>query len=374
MKFFSFLFLFFVFANTVSAQTNQYSHTLDSIITTNNDTSSYIKILGLYTKQEYSYDSAQNTITELFYGRDTALNNWTLEYKTDLFYNEANQLIYDVAYDYLTVPNQWTKSYASRHFYCYDGRDSITVFYDWWNAGSLRWDKVDSTSFSYDSNNDLTSSTICGTYDTTVNCVIWNTQQFSHSGNVTTINSYDQQMNFEGKDEIYFDNYNNDTLVLSFDYNAAVTDKSISLYNYAVNSNNIRSPYKHVITRMQTEYREFSYKNSEWLNTKNSQWYYSANPDYTSNNVGESIVNKSNYSVVSIYPNPMLNESTVRTETQIEEGKLELYDMTGSLVYSRNFSGNTIKINKDNLPSGVYSLIIIEKGIGVIHPCKLVVQ
>ena len=91
MKFYSFLLLFTLIVNSLVAQNAKYSHTLDSIITTNNDTSSYIKILGLYTKQEFSYDSVQNSITELLYERDTLLKKWYLVYKTHLFYDVKNQ-------------------------------------------------------------------------------------------------------------------------------------------------------------------------------------------------------------------------------------------------------------------------------------------
>jgi hypothetical protein len=248
------------------------------------------------------------------------------------------------------------------------------VSYDWWDTGSSSWGKFDSTSFIYNPNKKITTTAVCGTYDTTVNCVVWNTKQYSYSANITTINSYGQLMNFERKDEIYFDNYTNDTLILSYNLNNNLTKKGVSIYNYAINTNKVRTPFKHSTTKTQTDYSEFLYKNAQWINSQNSKWYYSVNPDYNSNSVVESMDNMSNYFIVSIYPNPMLNEAVVRMDTPVEEANLEMYDITGSLVYSKYFSGNVMKINKENLASGLYTIVIVQNGVAIVRPTKLIIQ
>ena len=70
----------------------------------------------------------------------------------------------------------------------------------------------------------------------------------------------------------------------------------------------------------------------------------------------------------------MLNEAVVRMDTPVEEANLEMYDITGSLVYSKYFSGNVMKINKENLASGLYTIVIVQNGVAIVRPTKLIIQ
>ena len=54
----------------------------------------------------------------------------------------------------------------------------------------------------------------------------------------------------------------------------------------------------------------------------------------------------------NIFPNPGTDQFTIQTDTPIEE--VAVYDMTGRRIFSQNSSENTIRINTESWPSGVY--------------------
>lgn len=53
-----------------------------------------------------------------------------------------------------------------------------------------------------------------------------------------------------------------------------------------------------------------------------------------------------------VFPNPGSNQFTIQTETPFSN--VIVYDLMGRQVYNQAISGNTIHINTDNWPSGVY--------------------
>jgi hypothetical protein len=60
------------------------------------------------------------------------------------------------------------------------------------------------------------------------------------------------------------------------------------------------------------------------------------------------------------YPNPASESSRIVIKDNVQNGTCEVYDMTGKLISSRNFSGNSCEIGRDNMAEGTYMVIIRE--------------
>lgn len=64
-----------------------------------------------------------------------------------------------------------------------------------------------------------------------------------------------------------------------------------------------------------------------------------------------------------ISPNPFMDRATLEilSGTGIEEGSVQLFDLTGSLVRSINFSGNNVSIERNDLAAGTYMYQVCSK-------------
>lgn len=60
------------------------------------------------------------------------------------------------------------------------------------------------------------------------------------------------------------------------------------------------------------------------------------------------------------YPNPANESSRIVIKDNVQNGTCEVYDMTGKLISSKNFSGNSCEIGRDNIAEGTYMVIIRE--------------
>jgi hypothetical protein len=58
---------------------------------------------------------------------------------------------------------------------------------------------------------------------------------------------------------------------------------------------------------------------------------------------------------ISLYPNPFSNAVAIQMETELINGELTVYNSFGQMVKQiKNISGQSIILNRDNLPSGLY--------------------
>jgi hypothetical protein len=61
----------------------------------------------------------------------------------------------------------------------------------------------------------------------------------------------------------------------------------------------------------------------------------------------------------SVFPNPFSNETTLKANNNFENANLEIYNTFGQVVKNiQHISGESIKLNRDNLPVGVYFIQI----------------
>lgn len=62
----------------------------------------------------------------------------------------------------------------------------------------------------------------------------------------------------------------------------------------------------------------------------------------------------------SVYPVPATESSRIVIAHSVQNGTCEVYDMTGKLISSKNFSGNSCEVGRDNLANGTYMVIVRE--------------
>jgi hypothetical protein len=75
----------------------------------------------------------------------------------------------------------------------------------------------------------------------------------------------------------------------------------------------------------------------------------------------------------SVYPNPFFSATTFKTDKILKDATLTIYNIHGKQVLSiKNISGQTIELQRDNLPGGVYLVRLMQEN-KVIATEKLVI-
>lgn len=73
------------------------------------------------------------------------------------------------------------------------------------------------------------------------------------------------------------------------------------------------------------------------------------------------IEENSNKEPVSVFPNPFSSQTTLQTTTLLNHATLKVYNTFGQLVTQlNNLSGQTITLYRDNLPAGLYYILLTE--------------
>jgi len=68
-----------------------------------------------------------------------------------------------------------------------------------------------------------------------------------------------------------------------------------------------------------------------------------------------SINEKSNINLL-IYPNPATNNLTIELNSEIQQISIELYDITGKMVYMKSYKSNSANLNVFDFETGTYIL------------------
>ncbi len=71
------------------------------------------------------------------------------------------------------------------------------------------------------------------------------------------------------------------------------------------------------------------------------------------------------------YPNPATESSRIVIKDNVQNATCEVYDMNGKLISSKNFSGNSCEIGRDNMAEGTY-MVILREGEVVIFQGEIV--
>lgn len=74
-------------------------------------------------------------------------------------------------------------------------------------------------------------------------------------------------------------------------------------------------------------------------------------------------INETSTNSLSIFPNPFSQQLTIESKEELKEANITIYNSTGTKVKEiRNVFGQSITLQRDNLPSGIYYLVITENG------------
>jgi hypothetical protein len=84
---------------------------------------------------------------------------------------------------------------------------------------------------------------------------------------------------------------------------------------------------------------------------------------------------------ISVFPNPFSMQTTIQTDRSFKDATLTVYNLYGQQVKQlNNISGQTVTLQRDNLPGGLYFISITQspspegEGLGeVIATKKLVI-
>jgi hypothetical protein len=107
-----------------------------------------------------------------------------------------------------------------------------------------------------------------------------------------------------------------------------------------------------------------------WKNNYNSQPFI-LDCDLTL--VTAVLENQTDVNQLSISPNPFNDFTTIQSNSMLHEAEVNLYNVFGQKVKTINrISGNEIKIDRDNLASGIY-FIRLTKDNKIITQSKLVI-
>lgn len=120
--------------------------------------------------------------------------------------------------------------------------------------------------------------------------------------------------------------------------------------------------------------------NTELDNNLASSWAASIPPDGTHgtpadiNSVTLLGVEDVNTSIISVYPNPLITNTTILFSNENSSVELFIYDMLGREVKKIQSNSNKIIIKKRDLKTGVYILKLTTDGHSVFHSQKLIVN
>jgi hypothetical protein len=341
-------------------------------------------------KEEYSYDTNENTTTEI----DSYWSNaqWIPSEKWEYTYDTNQNLATLINSEWIN--NQWVL--IGKIEYTFDATNNMTtlLIYEWNNNQWLLAAKLENN---YDDNGNLTVET--GFLLDTGNWVAYVKYEHTYiNNNRTNLTAYEwnfitSQWDYDWIDEYTYDA--NDNLITEIDsyweINQWIAYDKFE-YTYDLNGNTIRE-IKFVWNNNVSQWEEFwKYEYTFDLNYDSSDlivpsWYYDSY-DYTYNNmvIAESyydfinpnwvetekiILNYSDYDStlniederlaqsVNLYPNPVSDNLTIDSEISLT--KVEIYSILGKKV--KEINSDFKSILTDNLSNGVYILRIhSEKG------------
>jgi hypothetical protein len=81
-------------------------------------------------------------------------------------------------------------------------------------------------------------------------------------------------------------------------------------------------------------------------------------------------INSPDIEIFSIYPNPFENQLTISTQNDVEETKVTLLSLNGSIIYQSTFWGNSKTIELINIDTGLYILTIMDQN-GTLYKQKI---
>jgi hypothetical protein len=306
-------------------------------------------------KTENHYVTNGRIDYELAYRMDSATSTWQLEYKTEYSYNAQNLVdeIVEFFWDY----GAWNKSHRSVMAYNADNTISQETN-DFWTGSA--WEPSSMMSYDYTSNGLLDE----------VNYYYWqynywfNAMRFSYTYNANNKLTAEVMYSWNGGTSSFEPNEK-----MEYDYNTYGDAKTFIRSNWTGTgweygekeertfgtqwafSDLILPPifedidFQQYFTHKLNTLEFFEFMNNAWVSEDLYDLYYS-----TVQYVG---LDEDVAPATNLYPNPVTEWLIIDIEPALENGVLNLYTTSGTLVKKVSIEAST-KIYVGNLPAGMY--------------------
>ncbi|MFD2914812.1 T9SS type A sorting domain-containing protein [Psychroserpens luteus] len=295
-----------------SAQLN-ISYNANSQITTSTNElwNTDLQIWENGQRSDFSYTGNNLTLVEIYIWEN---NDWQINETIQNTYN-SNDLLIEALYQERNV-NSSILVNREKNDYTYTTFPQIdTIVNSTWDDTNSIWITNSRVTFVYDSSN-LVDSKISED---------WENNQW--------INNDIEEFTYDG----------NDFLIESLSSDWSTTISTYEQTDREFYTNNSQGYPVEVIDQ--------TYFFGNWLNTTRDRRIY---PNCATLNVNDDLAEE-----FSIYPNPVLNQLTIKTPSEFN-GTIEIIDINGKRVYNQNWSSNLITIDVSMLNSGVYILKILD--------------
>ncbi len=364
--------------------TQEYRSGSDSLLfarvqLTNDPDSGWINYLADY----FGYDSFNRDTSDIFQFWDDINSFWSNQQRTVNEYNGNDQLIKTTLYQWDVANNIWVNSNLALNDFDGSGNITQTVLFSW-NAANLQWDSLTKFINVFDVNNNLTIQTIYisigYSYLTpkTKETKTYNATNFEiQSKNQTWSNSQWKNLN---RDTFEYDANNNLILQDRHNWHAGAYSQTYYQTIYEYNALNLLTQLTDYVgdgnvsyfpnDRSQFQYTTFdsiafqlnqlyNVTDSAFVNHDQKYFWYS---DVVS---GVSAPLIKNYDL-HLYPNPASQDLQLMiAAAHADVVEIQMLNVNGQMILSQSniihAGDNVLKLDVSQLPSGIYSLQVINQ-------------
>lgn len=332
-----------------------------------------------YIKEEYTYDGNGNMTLDYLWMWDEDLNDWLGSFYAEMVYNNLNLLTERTGYFWDTSINDWSESYKSE--YEYDNNDYLIVRKEYnWSMFLNSWSLDYKSEYTYNSSG---NPELIMSYYSLDNGLTWmnnhKTEKTYNADNQEILSvSYSWEDNtqewiYSSKFELNWDEFGNRSMEKRYIWEIELNewqlmnDSERSYFDeFTMQSIEVYS-YNYVLEQLTGDYRFLYEVNSdikytirhEWVwDVELSQWIFDTKGFYYYTTFTN--IENLNDTRFEIYPNPVINELTLKQENP-EPVIYSIYSLNGSLLLDGNTSGQIKNINVGNIPKGIY-IISIDDG------------
>jgi len=298
-------------------------------------------------KYKYTYDQANNLISELTQTWVAANGSWANSQYIYNSYDSDNNLLTQLFQIWVVATNSWKNNAYVVNTYDSD-HNRLTSTQQQWNTGTATWENTNKETATYNTSNQYTTYV----YEK------WNNTTSSWENNSRNLYTYTGGDLTEQVEETYHSNtstYTTTQKTLHFyDGNHRVSESVLLRYNASIMALENRAKYNYTYDNHDNLVanlikRWYSNTNS-WENDSRILHYYSSKTVglHTAGTQAEHI---------RLYPNPATDNISILNETDIAFTNASIVDVNGKQVLTQNLDHATIvNLPLGALPQGIYIL------------------
>lgn len=323
-------------------------------------------------KNTYWYNAGGKITQTIYQNWDLTLVSWINNSKSNSTYNSNGDITTYISQRWDNTASIWKNYY--RNTYSYNGNNQYAEgIFQTWNDVAAAWDNSNKFDYTYSTNGECTGGTDFSWDGSSwqnnymITNVIWYNWSGSLFNQENKLTSYLEQ-SWDSSAWVNHFNYNmsydafgNSTMNTEFIWqnNAwAINYESNDVYTYDVNNNIMQDIWQRWNSITQTLVNDTKYDYNEYM-------------VFT----GVQEIN-SNANEISLFPNPSHASATVRVNPFLHMDEIVVYNLLGKLIMTIESDNNTseIKIDRSDLPSGIYFIHAEAKHVKITNVIKWVVE